>query len=98
MLTARHRGEADALKAFRAYRSRVPDDCDSNVVIGRLLRNAGDVGCLDEWRAVPRDHPGFVEANVEAARFLEAQGRSEEAARHLAVARERAAEQQSSGA
>jgi Zn-dependent protease with chaperone function len=97
VLTARHVGEAEALKVFRTYQMRVPGDFDANIVIGRFLRNADDAGCLDVWRAVPRDHSGFVEANVEAAEFLNARGRSEEAERHLAVARERAAEQQSSG-
>ncbi|WP_020178427.1 M48 family metallopeptidase [Methylopila sp. M107] len=97
-LTARHVGEAEALNVFRTYQMRVPGDFDANIVIGRFLRNADDAGCLDEWRAIPRDHAGFVEANVEAAEFLEARGRSEEAARHLAVARERAAERQSSAA
>lgn len=97
-LTARHVGEVEAVAVFRAYQTRVPGDFDANVVIGRLLRNSGDAGCLDEWRAIPRDHAGFVEANVEIAEFLRARGRSEEAERHLALARERAAEQQPSGA
>lgn len=98
MLTAGHIGEAEALNVFRAYQTRVPGDFDANIVIGRFLRDAGDAACLDEWRAIPRDHAGFVEANVEAANFLHARGRSEEAERHLALARERAAELQSSEA
>ena len=91
-LTARHVGETEALKVFREYQARFPDDFDAHLVIGRFLRNANDESCLEEWRAIPRDHAGFVEANLEAAEFLEARGRFEEAGLHRDAARARAAE------
>ena len=78
-LTAQYRNDAEALPIFKAYQATYPDDFDAAFVIGRLLRNTGDASCLEEWAKVPRLHSIFVQANSEAARFLEKMGRQAEA-------------------
>ncbi len=88
-LTAKHHGDAEALPIFRAYQNTYPDDFDAAFIIGRLLRNAGDGSCVAEWAKVPRQHPAFVQANSEAARFLEGEGRQAEADRLWQLAQAR---------